>query len=70
MLLLVHLLFNSDIEDVSDFTKEKSLDDYYKWTVLFLFQIGDCYYVFNAVLYANKNRSIDAMFLNYLHSLL
>ncbi|CAD8088548.1 unnamed protein product [Paramecium primaurelia] len=31
----------------------QSLDDYYKWAVLFLFQIGDCYYVFNAIYKSN-----------------
>ncbi|CAD8082297.1 unnamed protein product [Paramecium sonneborni] len=30
-----------------------SIDDYYKWSVLFLFQIGDCYYVFNAIYKSN-----------------
>ncbi|CAK88904.1 unnamed protein product (macronuclear) [Paramecium tetraurelia] len=40
---------NNNPQDECDW----SLDDYYKWAVLFLFQIGDCYYVFNAIYKSN-----------------
>lgn len=45
-----------DITDANS-TNRLGRDDYFKWTVLILYQIGDVYYVFNAV--QNLHKVID-----------
>ncbi|KAM3147760.1 hypothetical protein pb186bvf_000088 [Paramecium bursaria] len=47
--LLKDIQSDSDLKD----NPGRQIDDYYKWVILFVFQISDCYYAWHAILLSN-----------------